>query len=344
MRIVHVVRSDAFAGVECFVARLGRAQAEHGHEVIVIGGDSHAMQDGLGPTVMDHVTASTTAQAALALRRRPRFDVVNVHMTAAEVAAAAALFTMAGPRPAVVATRHFAQRRGIGSVGVVRPAIHVAARRIDAQIAVSRHVADHIEGASTVVYPGVGSRPETGSARDRERTVLMVQRLEPEKETERGIDAFLASGLVHQGWRLLIAGTGSRRGALERHLHDVGVEDSVELLGFRSDTDSLMSRAGILLASCPNEHFGLSVLEAMASGLPVVAADAGGHRETLADLDARALYPPLDTQRCGAQLADLASDPAGRDALARAARERQQSLFSIEAQERATDAVYRSVL
>lgn len=341
LRILHAIRSDGFAGVEQFVLRLATAQASDGHRVAVIGGDGDRMRPMLDAAQVDFTPAARTIDVARAVRRRASdLDVVNTHMTAADVGATAALADRGRHRPGVVATRHFAQPRG--RVGPVRIDALVG-RRIDAQIAISAAVAASVDGPSTIVHPGVESRG-LGDGRSRARTVLMAQRLEREKHTEVGIRAFARSELAAHGWALEIAGAGSERAALEQVVGSLGLDGSVRFLGFRSDLPELMDRSGILLASCPFEHFGLTVLEAMSGGLPVVAAEAAGHREMLEGLDPRAMFAPDDEADAAERLRSLADDAAGRDALGSAERERQQRDFSLRAQVDGTDAVYRGVL
>jgi len=81
----------------------------------------------------------------------------------------------------------------------------------------------------------------------------------------------------------------------------------------------------------------------MACGLPVVATRAGGHLETLGLLDAPALFPAGDVEAAAAELRRLADDPEERRRLAVAQRDLQRSRFTLEAQQRATDEVYRGV-
>ena len=107
---------------------------------------------------------------------------------------------------------------------------------------------------------------------------------------------------------------------------------------------AVMDRAGLLIAPCPVEGLGLTLLEAMAGGLPVVAARAAGHLDPLAGLDPRAGFAPDDVDEAARNLRSLAADDHGRTALALAARGRQQRDFSLRAQVDGTDAVYRSVL
>jgi glycosyltransferase involved in cell wall biosynthesis len=92
------------------------------------------------------------------------------------------------------------------------------------------------------------------------------------------------------------------------------------------------------------EGLGLSLLEAMATGLPALAADAGGHSEILAGLDPRALFPADDVVAAARSLRALAEDDAGRAALGAEGRERQRAEFSIASQLAGTEVVYRRAI
>ena len=339
LRILHAVRSDGFAGVEQFVLRLALAQAADGHEVAVIGGAAERMRPDLDAAGVEHVPAARTVDVERAVRpRAAEVDVVNTHMTAADVAAVIAL--TGRRRPALVSTRHFAQPRGrLGPV----PIDALVGRRIDAEVSISAAVAASVDRPSTVVHTGVDPRP-LGDGRPRDRTVLIAQRLEPEKHTHVGIRAFAASGLAADGWTLEVAGDGSERDAVHALARELGLEPVVRFSGFRSDLPAVMDRAGMLVAPCPVEGLGLTVLEAMAGGLPVVAAAAGGHVELLEGLDQRTLFTADDADDAARRLRALADDEPGRAELGAAERVRQQQAFSTRAQADGTEAVYREVL
>jgi len=342
VRVLHVVQSDAFAGVERHVARLARAQAASGDRVVVLGGHVGRMIETIDDTSVHVLPAGSLGQVVRTLRGTARgADVVHVHMTSAEIAAA--LASLVSPRlPPVVSTRHFARPRGSGPAAGLTAV--VARTPVRAQISISQYVADHVDGDSVVVHPGIDDRPDGPGAAERDRSVLLVQRLEPEKRTDLGILAFSASGLRDHGWQLLVAGEGSQRSRLEDLVAHEGLGEQVRFLGSRSDVDELMRRAAVLLAPCPVEGLGLSVLEAMSNGLPVVAAGAGGHLETLAGLDPLALHPPTDVVQAGANLATLAASTTRRDAYGEAAREVQRARFTLRSQVEGTAAVYRTVL
>lgn len=339
LRILHAIRSDGFSGVERFVLRLARQQHDDGHEVAVIGGAAERMRDALDPIGVPHTTAARTYEVARAVRGLASgFDVVNTHMTAAELGTAAGL---AGHRrPAVVATRHFAKPHG--HVGPV-PASLLVRPFIDAQISISRAVATAIDGPSTVVHSGVESRP----LRDgllRERTVLMAQRLQPEKHGHIGIRAFAAAGLADMGWGLEIAGHGPEQPALEALTRELGIEHAVRFLGYRADLPEIMDRAGLLIAPCPIEGLGLTVLEAMAGGLPAVAASAAGHLDVFEGLEDRCLFEVDDIDDAARRLRHLADDDAARSELGVVLHSVQQRRFSLPAQAAGTERVYRAVL
>lgn len=340
LRILHAVNSDRFAGVEQFVRRLAIRQAQDGHTVTVLGGAREHMQAPLTDAEVSWAPASSTlAVWRGVLERLPASAVVNTHMTAADVAAVAARGVTRRHVP-IIATRHFAQVRGTRAPDFTYRFVE---RRIDAEISISRAVAERIGVASTVIHPGV--EPGTvGDPSARRRVILVAQRLQPEKHTEVALRAFAASGVWVDGWVLEIAGTGPERDHLTSLASRLGIGDHIRFLGFRTDLPLLMSEAGILFASSPFEHFGLTVLEAMAAGLPVVATAAGGHAEMLHGLDERALFPSGDADGAAARLRSLAADPQGRAMLGSQEHSRQVEQFSLRQQADATETVYRHVI
>ncbi len=105
-----------------------------------------------------------------------------------------------------------------------------------------------------------------------------------------------------------------------------------------------MSRAAIFLASATREPFGLSVVEAMACALPVVAANGGGHQETVGPVSPDTVFPPGDADAAGVILAKLANDPALCADLGARAHARYEESFTIEAHVDALEAFYTRIL
>ncbi len=311
-----MVRSDSFAGVERYVCLVAPRLAARGCEVAVVGGDPAQMRQ-----VSDGVQwrpASTTWQVAVELKRLGRLDVVHAHMTAAEVAA-----TITKPlhRARLVSTLHFATPRGSGSTRVL---LMPLGWLINEQIAISKFVATMV--TSNRILPN-GVEAADAGPRARDRQVLVMQRLEDEKHTDVALRAWSACTLRNSGWRLAIAGRGSKLRELRQLSADLGLSESVEWLGFVDDPTQLLAQTGVLLAPAPDEPFGLTVVEAMARATPVIAADGGAHRETVG-VDGW-LFPPGNV----AAFARLLDDIENRDLAAYGdyLRSRQLRLFDIEA-------------
>ncbi len=311
--VVHVVVTANFAGVERYVTTTSGALAALGWQVSVIGGHPERMRAALADDVSWRPGGSL-GQAWESLRRLGSQDICHVHMTAAEAVALAGRHVHHAP---VVATRHFAARRGSSLLG--RFLGPVIARGLRAEIAISDHVAAALERPPTrVLRNGVPLRAEP-AWRATSTTVLVMQRLELEKDTATALRAWHGSGLAGMGWNLRVVGEGAQRARLEEQVRREGIA-SVTFVGWTADVDRELGGAGLLLASAPDEPLGLSVIEAMGAGVPVVAADAGGHRESAGAVPGAAMFSPHDHEGAAAQLRRLALDDAARCRLAEAGR------------------------
>jgi glycosyltransferase involved in cell wall biosynthesis len=318
LTVVHVVVTDGFAGAERYVVQVATELHRRGHRVRTLGGDPARMRaelpDGVGNRPAAHLVS-----AAAALATAGHVDLVHVHMTAAEGAAWLARPVQRAP---VVATRHFAQRRG--SSPLARTLARVTSGVVRQDIAISRFVAESIGSPSVVIPNGVPDRPQAPLEAP---TVVMLQRLDTEKATDVGIRAFARSGLAGKGWRLVVAGEGVLRPSLARLVETLDMAGHVALVGHVARTDQLLAGASVLLAPAPREPFGLSVVEAMAHGLPVVAAGGGAHLETVgAD---GLLFTPGDPDAAAGALARLGGDPGLRRSVGHALRRRQQERFTL---------------
>lgn len=322
LRVTHVVCTDAFAGVERYVRAAAVAQSRTGSVVRVVGGDEN-MRAALAPEGIEWAPGGTVPAAVRALRSGPLPDVVVTHMTAADIAAYLAHRRASVP---LVSVRHFAAPRG--SKALAAPLVRAVERRLDAEIAVSDAVAAHCSPGATVVRTGTSPVDDDGT--QREPLVLVAQRLESEKHTDDAIRAWALA--APEGWRLVVAGDGSRTVALRELAARLGVDRSVDFVGFRSDLSTWMRRSSILVAPTANEGLGLSVVEAMAHGLPVVAAAGGGHLETVGAVPEPYLYEPHDVEAAARAISTLAGDPEARRAYGERLRAHQRRSHDAETQ------------
>ncbi|MGE0555116.1 MAG: glycosyltransferase family 4 protein, partial [Gemmatimonadales bacterium] len=151
---------------------------------------------------------------------------------------------------------------------------------------------------------------------------------------EKGVDvAIRACRRLPEGCTLLVAGDGAVAGELRALAASLSVIERVRFLGMQSRVEPLMQAADCLV--CPSlweEAVGLVNLEALASGLAVVASAVGGIPEFIEDGHNGFLVPAGDDGALADRVARLQSDPALRAQMAANARRSAVDRFSIEAQ------------
>jgi glycosyltransferase involved in cell wall biosynthesis len=143
--------------------------------------------------------------------------------------------------------------------------------------------------------------------------------------------------------RLVIAGEGELRPALEAQVRERGLHDRVIFAGFRNDLDRLLPAFSVFCLSSHLEGLGTSLLDAMAFGRPVVATAAGGIPEAVEDGVTGRLVPPRDPGALAAALADVLGDDARREAYGAAGRRRFLGRFTAEHMVAATLAALEEV-
>lgn len=133
-------------------------------------------------------------------------------------------------------------------------------------------------------------------------------------------------------WRLLIAGS-DRAGhelVLRRMISEFALEERVMLLGHRDDVPDLLAAADIHAMPSHEEGLPNSIIEAMASGLPVVASRVGGIPELVVEGENGLLVEPRDPDGLSAALLALARDPHRRARIGEANEARVRAQFSLE--------------
>lgn len=165
----------------------------------------------------------------------------------------------------------------------------------------------------------------------------MVARLDPVKNhvgAIRALGKLRREGLdVH----LALAGGGDLQESLETVAKEEGVDSHVHFLGFRTNVDKIYNALDIFLLNSHREGMSNTIVEAMASGLPVVATRVGANPESVVDGETGYLVPPDDSETLATTLGKLV-DKDVRDRFSRAARQRIEENFSIDRMvERYTD-------
>jgi glycosyltransferase involved in cell wall biosynthesis len=209
--------------------------------------------------------------------------------------------------------------------GLVRALLRPAA----AVICVSETVAWAVRsaGVDVVVVPNGVRVPDEVGAPAEPAEVLYVGRLSPEKNVDTLVEAVGDLNLV-------VAGDGPLRDRVPKALGAVP----------HTEVERLLGRASVVVAPCEREGFGLAAAEAMAFGRPVVAAAGGALLELVSEGETGLLVPPRDAPALRAAVERLLADPALRERLGRAARERARERFGWDAVVERTLEVYRRAL
>lgn len=152
--------------------------------------------------------------------------------------------------------------------------------------------------------------------------------------------------IVHKRKDVLgvIVGEGELRPVLERMIRDLGLKDHVALLGYRSDTSELYRAMDVFVLSSASEGFPLTVLEAIHSGVPVVATDVGGIRECIESGKEGWLVPPSEPQALADAILKVLEDQELGFKFSQNASRKAAEEFSIEKMTERHEAIYREVL
>ncbi|WP_432564764.1 glycosyltransferase family 4 protein [Kineococcus sp. SYSU DK003] len=255
------------------------------------------------------------------------FDVLHVHEPLSPSTSLLALWA-APPSSALVATFHTANLRS-RAMQAAFPLLRPSLEKISARIAVSedarRTVVEHVGGDAVVIPNGVFTRafadarprPEWTGTPERP-VVAFVGRLdEPRKGLPLLCEVVPLVRAVVPGCRFLVAGRGDVAAAREL-LEDPG---SVEFLGAVDDAakESLLASADVYLAPhTGGESFGIVLVEAMAAGAAVVAADLGAFRRVLGDGAHGRVFGVGDARAAADAVLELLADPQERRRLAAA--------------------------
>jgi glycosyltransferase involved in cell wall biosynthesis len=199
-----------------------------------------------------------------------------------------------------------------------------------------------------VIYPGVDAgwyTPDAGEPRPRAPTFLYVGRLKRYKGVEIALRAMALIRQARPDALLEIAGGGDDRARLERLARTLGLAEAVRFLGFVPEAEKrrLLRRAWAVVLASPKEGWGISNVEAAASGTPALASDSPGLRESVRHGETGFLVPHGDARALADRMLQLAADPALVARLGRAARAFAEPL-SWERAAGATEAHLRRVI
>jgi len=245
--------------------------------------------------------------------------------------------------PFVVHGEHGTMEEGRVNVVLQRWAWH----RVDRVVSVSSRLADRL--AERIGFPrerivtirnGVDLDRFRAVSREDARRALgltpsqlvvgTVGRLVPVKDHANLLRAMAILRARGRQPGLVIVGEGPLRVELERLAGSLGLADSVRMLGARPDVESVLVALDVFVLSSKSEGLSNTIIEAMASGLPVVATSVGGADELVEHGRTGLLVPREDPEALAEAVAALLDDAARRGEMGRAGRAKAEREFSLE--------------
>jgi glycosyltransferase involved in cell wall biosynthesis len=349
MRVMHVHRIRGIGGSERHLLTLLPALAERGVDPIFVGLDDPAWDaaDFYGALQVPAVRVLSPRDfdplLLVRLARTLHADVVHTHLVHADVYGGLAA-RLRGAR--LVSTKHNDDPFRVGPFRFVERGLsHLADRIVTITDALNLFTVEQVgvpaDKVETIHY-GLDDVPDAWGVNPPDdvpkgATVLLsVARLTDQK----GIDvAIRALAALSEDTVLVVLGEGPQRATLLRLARELGVDARVFLLGRVPDVAAWLGRATVLVHPARWEGFGLSVLEAMLAGLPVVAANVSALPELIVDGESGVLVEPDDAEALASGIMRALAQPQLGDAgLARA-----RSEFSISRMADHTAALYLKV-
>ncbi len=328
-------------GVNSHVSHLAKEFSRHGHQVRIVAPSSrfwaHPLDNlevigkytvGLPASgSVAHISLSfTLAGKVRRLLERERFDLVHLHEPFMPLLPVQFLRLYDGP---IVVTFHAAREGGSRLYAYARHLIRPYWGRIDGRIVVSRTalrlISKYFAGRYRIIPNGVDVGrfcPEVEPLPqfdDGKLNVLFVGRLERRKGLPHLLQAFALLKQELPDLRLIVAGgDGGMLAPCQRFVERAGLTDVV-FAGYVPDAELPRYYRSAHVFCAPNtgaESQGLILLEAMASGVPVVASSIEGFREVITDGQEGLLVPPGDGEALARALYRLLCDRSLREAMA----------------------------
>ena len=356
MRILQVCSVTTFGGGERHLVDLSRALTDLGHEVYAACVPGSPLWEELSFLPERRWFALTKRSYLKKVNYLTRFanahDMEIVHAHAARDYLSTALAVEFTLSSRLVLTRH-----ALFPLKKINKPLLTGVGRV---IAVSQAVAESVRRSGvvkpskiTVVHNGidVDRFDRSVESRNDNKSVLVgtVGHLAPIK----GLDTFVrAASLVfarRPNVRFVIIGEDkspemSYRRTLENLISELGLNGIVSMPGWRDDMPAALASLTLFVSAARSEPFGLAIVEAMASGLPVIATASEGAMEIIEDGVTGKLVPIDDPGALAQCINFLLDHPDERSRLSRNAQLAARERFSLERMARDTERVYREVL
>jgi N-acetyl-alpha-D-glucosaminyl L-malate synthase BshA len=310
---IGIVCYPTFGGSGVVATELGKALADHGHQVHFVTYNQPARLDFFSENLFYHEVAVSKYplfeyppyELALASRlvdvvRFEKLDILHVHYAIPHASAAfmaKQILMTYGIYIPVVTTLHGTDITLVGKDRTYQPVVTFSINKSDGVTAVSENLRKdtyeffEIENEIRVIPNFIDMKRFSLKAKDHfkkaiapagEKILIHTSNFRKVKRTTDVIKIF-AKVIERIPSKLLMVGDGEERSECEQLARDLGVSDNVRFLGKQDAIEEILSVSDLFLMPSKSESFGLAALEAMACKVPVVSSNAGGLPELNVD-------------------------------------------------------------
>ena len=336
-------------------AELGMALAERGHEVHLFS---------YRPPFRLRPQSSNFAWHEISIPQYPLFeypsygmaaackvaevelDLLHVHYAYPHAVSAFLAREMTGGRLRTVTTLHGTELLLVGQDASFARAVRFGLERCDAVTAVSRFLADRVPTWFSPCPP-IQVLPDFVDTRrftpvpPKGPTLVHVSNFRPVKRTSDAVRAFYLLRRKRKA-KLVLVGGGPEEAEVRELAAKLGVAKDVKFAGEDPDVATYLKGAAVLLSTSEFEGFGMSLLEAMACGVPVVTTDSGGVREVV-DASCAKVVGVGDLEGLAGAAEEVLADPARAAMMGTSGRKRAEDLFDVDRVVPQYEALYRRV-
>ncbi len=338
LRVAHVTLGLATGGQEKLLVEFARHADRERFELVFVsltdrGLLAETLEAAGNQVIALNAPSGLRPRLTLTLKRlfaAERIDVVHTHDDRPLIYGAPAA-RWAGKR--VVHTQHHGQLPGVGKKQEFL--VRWAGRLTHAFVAVSRDSANYYIDSglprklAMSIWNGIDLNTFAFQGPAIGGPVVTVARLSPEKNIANLLRAAAQVRDVDPAFRLEIAGDGPCRDDLIKQSRELGLEPDVRFLGEVGDVPALLARASLFVLPSKSEGISLTLLEAMACGVPVVATRVGGNPEVVVEGETGLLVPSDDAAALARAILDARKSPDRAIAMGRAGRKRVEESFEV---------------
>lgn len=351
IRVCHVSMCLQTGGLERLLVDFARFHNRQRFQIQFVGLSSDGQpaddirNEGCSVRVLNESLKIRKGKSIVDLSRHlksEQIDIVHTHNTYAHFYGALAA-KLAGI-PVVINTQH---GRGCGKGWKARWQFRIANRLTNFVVGVSHDAAELCRGQDPAsrekiiaIWNGINLDRFTFRGPKLEPTAISVARLSREKDFPTLLKA-IPLVLPHvPEFRLRIVGDGPERENIERLIDELNLRRCVEMLGERQDVAELLAQSGFFVSATRTEGISLTLLEAMAVGLPIVTTRVGGNPEIVVDGQTGRLVPSEDPTALAHAIIEMCHEQEAWSAMSLLARRRVAQNFEIQQMVRSYETLY----